>query len=135
MAISHLNDKGMVRTLRHLAKRGVEIQILAHDTERRVPPWVENELDGHLDFRRYRHPMGLPMHNKFILIDVPRRREVVFGSMNLSKHSLFANHELLMVSGSPFLYDAFRDRWEQMLHETPGDAVERVAARITPGGH
>ncbi len=58
------------------------------------------------------------MHNKFILIDSDRQREVIFGSMNLSHSSLHANHELLVVSAGSFLFDAFRDRWEQMIKET-----------------
>jgi phosphatidylserine/phosphatidylglycerophosphate/cardiolipin synthase-like enzyme len=57
------------------------------------------------------------MHNKFILIDTPGGREVIFGSMNLSNNSLYANHELLVVSASHFLYDAFRERWGEMLEE------------------
>jgi phosphatidylserine/phosphatidylglycerophosphate/cardiolipin synthase-like enzyme len=118
MAISHLNDAEMGKTLLTLKKRGIQIEILAHDTERRVPRWVENLLDEHLVFRRYRHPQGFPMHNKFILIDTHRSREVIFGSMNFSKSSLHANHELLVVSSSPFLYDAFETRWTQMLDET-----------------
>jgi phosphatidylserine/phosphatidylglycerophosphate/cardiolipin synthase-like enzyme len=118
MAISHLNDKEMGKTLLHLTRQGVKIQILAHDTERRVPRWIENLLDGHLLFRRYHHPEGLPMHNKFILIDSQQSREVMFGSMNLSKGSLHANHELLVVSANPLLYEAFRERWDQMLDET-----------------
>jgi phosphatidylserine/phosphatidylglycerophosphate/cardiolipin synthase-like enzyme len=118
MAISHLNDSEMGKTLLTLKKRGMGIEILAHDTERRVPQWVENLLDAQLFFRRYRHPQGFPMHNKFILIDTHATREVIFGSMNLSKSSLHANHELLVVSSSPFLYDAFDARWKQMLDET-----------------
>jgi phosphatidylserine/phosphatidylglycerophosphate/cardiolipin synthase-like enzyme len=108
----------MATTLLTLKKRGMSIEILAHDTERRVPHWVENLLDAHLLFRRYRHPQGYPMHNKFILIDTHGTREVIFGSMNFSKRSLHANHELLVVSSSPFLYDAFETRWKQMLDET-----------------
>ena len=118
MAVSHLNDEKIGKTLLQLAKRGVEIEILAHDTERRVPRWIENMLGGHLVFRRYRNCQGLPMHNKFILIDTTGGREVIFGSMNLSNNSLYANHELLVVSGDHFLYDNFRNRWEQMLEET-----------------
>jgi phosphatidylserine/phosphatidylglycerophosphate/cardiolipin synthase-like enzyme len=118
MAISHMNDRGMGKTLRQLAKQGVRIEILAHDTERRVPEWMERMLDGGLSFRRYRHPLGLPMHNKFVLIEGPGEREVIFGSMNLSQSSLHANHELLVMSTNPHLYDAFRERWEHMLRET-----------------
>jgi len=106
-----------VKTLLTLSKRGVQIEILTHDTERRVPDWVENQLDKQLLFRRYRHPQGFPMHNKFILIDTHQSREVIFGSMNFSKHSLYANHELLVVSSSSFLYDTFETRWQQMLNE------------------
>jgi phosphatidylserine/phosphatidylglycerophosphate/cardiolipin synthase-like enzyme len=69
-------------------------------------------------FRRYRHREGLPMHNKFILVEAPQYREIIFGSMNLSGRSLHANHELLVVSGSSLLYDAFQERWEQMIQET-----------------
>jgi phosphatidylserine/phosphatidylglycerophosphate/cardiolipin synthase-like enzyme len=118
MAISHLNDEKMGGTLIELAKRGVAIEILTHDTERRVPGWMEDLLCGHLIFRRYRHPLGLPMHNKFILIDNQGSREVIFGSMNLSNNSLHANHEILVVSASSLLYDAFQERWEQMIQET-----------------
>ncbi len=118
MAVSHLNDKNIAKTLLHLKKRGVDIEILAHDTERRVPRWIETLLDEHIVFRRYRHFQGLPMHNKFILIDSHRQREVIFGSMNLSQGSLRANHELLVLSANPFLFNAFLNRWEQMIQET-----------------
>jgi phosphatidylserine/phosphatidylglycerophosphate/cardiolipin synthase-like enzyme len=118
MAISHLSDKRMGNTLQSLTRRGIRIEILTHDTERRVPQWVEQQLDGHLMFRRYRHREGLPMHNKFILVEAPQYREIIFGSMNLSERSLHANHELLVVSGSSLLYDAFQERWQQMIQET-----------------
>jgi phosphatidylserine/phosphatidylglycerophosphate/cardiolipin synthase-like enzyme len=118
MAVSHLNDKGVGKTLCRLAHRGFKITVLCHDTERRVPRWVEQQLENAVAFRRYRHADGLPMHNKFILIDAPCGREVVFGSMNLSERSLRANHELLVVSNSSVLYNAFRNRWEEMIHET-----------------
>jgi phosphatidylserine/phosphatidylglycerophosphate/cardiolipin synthase-like enzyme len=118
MAISHLNDERIGKTLLQLARRGVLIKILAHDTERRVPGWMEELFDGQLSFRRYRHPQGLPMHNKFILIESHHKREVLFGSMNLSKGSLHANHELLVASSNLYLYDAFHSRWEKMINET-----------------
>jgi phosphatidylserine/phosphatidylglycerophosphate/cardiolipin synthase-like enzyme len=118
MAVSHLNDKGMGKLLCRLAQRGLEISVLTHDTERRVPQWIERQLQTAVTFCRYQHAEGLPMHNKFMLIDTPGRQEVVFGSMNLSERSLHANHELLVVSNSPLLYNAFRNRWEEMIHET-----------------
>jgi phosphatidylserine/phosphatidylglycerophosphate/cardiolipin synthase-like enzyme len=57
------------------------------------------------------------MHNKFILIDAPRGKQILFGSMNLSKRSLYANHELLVVSSNPPLIAAFTERWTQMVRE------------------
>ena len=68
-------------------------------------------------FKRYIHPEGLPMHNKFMLIDTRDRQLVVFGSMNLSIRSLNVNHELLMIAEDSALYHAFRKRWDEMLAE------------------
>ena len=118
MAVSHLNDAGVCKRLFSLARRGVHIEILAHDTERRVPAWVEKGmLRNGITFKRYIHPEGLPMHNKFMLIDTPERQVLTFGSMNLSVRSLHANHELLVVDENPDLYRVFRRRWDEMLVE------------------
>ena len=119
LAVSHMNDRRIVRSLALLADRGVRIEILAHDTKRRVPHWGERSLNRNgITFRRYVHPENLPMHNKFILVETPERREVLFGSMNLSGRSLHANHELLVASENLSLFQAFEERWKQMLRET-----------------
>ena len=96
----------------------MHIQILAHDTQRRVPSWVEEQmlLNG-IDFHRYVHPEGFPMHNKFMLIDTPDRQVLTFGSMNLSVRSLRANHELLVIDETPDLYQTFQRRWDEMQME------------------
>lgn len=121
MAVSHLNDKGICKRLFSLIHQGVYIEILAHDTQRRVPSWVEKGmLKNGITFNRYVHPERLPMHNKFMLIDTPERQLVTFGSMNLSVRSLHANHELFMISEEPFLYQAFQQRWDEMLFEVNG---------------
>jgi phosphatidylserine/phosphatidylglycerophosphate/cardiolipin synthase-like enzyme len=52
-----------------------------------------------------------------MLIDTPKRRLVTFGSMNLSVRSLYANHELLVIDETPELYDAFHQRWQEMMAE------------------
>jgi phosphatidylserine/phosphatidylglycerophosphate/cardiolipin synthase-like enzyme len=57
------------------------------------------------------------MHNKFMLIDAPKRQIVTVGSMNLSVRSLHVNHELLVISESPDLYLTFRQRWDEMVNE------------------
>ena len=118
MAVSHLNDKETCKRLFALAGQGVRIEILAHDTKRRVPAWVEKGmLQNGITFNRYVHPEGLPMHNKFMLIDTPDRHTLTFGSMNLSVRSLRANHELLVIAESVELYGAFQCRWDKMLRE------------------
>lgn len=116
MAVSHLNDRGICKRLFALSRRGVGIEILAHDTQRRVPSWVEKQmLANDIAFNRYVHPEGLPMHNKFMLIEAPGRQILTFGSMNLSVRSLHANHELLVITENQDLYQAFRQRWEELL--------------------
>ena len=118
MAVSHLNDRRICKRLFDLARRGVHIEILAHDTERRVPAWVEQQmLENGITFNRYVHPEGLPMHNKFMLFETADRHVLAFGSMNLSERSLHANHELLVIDETPGLYDLFRRRWDEILLE------------------
>ena len=70
-----------------------------------------------ISFRRYVHPEGLPMHNKFMLFEMSERRVAAFGSMNLSVRSMHANHELLVISEDPFLYRQMEKRWHAMLQE------------------
>jgi phosphatidylserine/phosphatidylglycerophosphate/cardiolipin synthase-like enzyme len=118
MAVSHLNDKNICKRLFVLAGQGVRIEILAHDTKRRVPSWVEEQmLKNGISFNRYIHPEGLPMHNKFMPIDTPDRYTVAFGSMNISVRSLHANHELLVVDEPPKLYQTFQSRWDEIQRE------------------
>lgn len=116
IAVSHFNDRGICKRLIGLARQGVHIEILAHDTQRRVPSWVEEQMSlNGITFHRYVHPEGLPMHNKFMLFETPECNFLTFGSMNLSVRSLHANHELLMVTESILLYQAFLNRWDEML--------------------
>jgi phosphatidylserine/phosphatidylglycerophosphate/cardiolipin synthase-like enzyme len=118
IAISHLNDPNSCKCLLNLASQGVHIEVLAHDTVRRVPSWVEEKmLKNGIIFKRYVHPEHLPMHNKFMLIDTPVRQIVTFGSMNLSKRSLLVNHELLVITECEVLFQKFRQRWDEMLSE------------------
>lgn len=58
------------------------------------------------------------MHNKFMIINTPKRKLVTFGSMNLSVRSLHANHELLVITESPFLYQTMERRWSELLEVT-----------------
>jgi phosphatidylserine/phosphatidylglycerophosphate/cardiolipin synthase-like enzyme len=118
MAVSHLNDHRICKRMFGLAHQGVQIEILAHDTQRRVPSWVEKQmLQNGITFKRCVLPEKLPMHNKFMLLKSPGRCIVAFGSMNLSVRSLYANHELLVISNDYDLYQAFQCRWDEMRQE------------------
>lgn len=119
VAVSHLNDRRICKHMLNMAREGVNIEVIAHDTQRRVPSWVEKQmLQNGIAFRRYVHAEKLPMHNKFMLFESSQRRIVTFGSMNLSVRSLHANHELLVISEDNFLYQEMEKRWHAMLRET-----------------
>lgn len=118
IAVSHLNDPKVCKKLFSLARQGARVEVLAHDTERRVPAWVEEQMrENGIIFNRYVHPEGLPMHNKFMLFETPGRKTLAFGSMNLSIRSLRANHELLVVTEEPELYKSMEQRWQLMMQE------------------
>jgi phosphatidylserine/phosphatidylglycerophosphate/cardiolipin synthase-like enzyme len=56
--------------------------------------------------------MGLPMHNKFVLVEQDNRRWVVFGSYNWSTLSFWINQEICAISSQPQLFEAFAERWK-----------------------
>jgi len=116
IAASHFRDGSMARLLAKLAGRGARIEILAHDTLRRVPQRVERTLrSAGIAFTRYAHAEGLPMHNKFMLLEGKSKRSTLFGSFNLTRTSKWLNHEILLESHDPGLYSAFASRWEEMI--------------------
>jgi phosphatidylserine/phosphatidylglycerophosphate/cardiolipin synthase-like enzyme len=119
IAASHFSDASMARLLASLAGRGAFIEVLVHNTLRRVPQRVERTLrSAGIVFTRYAHPEGLPMHNKFMLLEGTTRRSVLFGSFNLTRTSSWLNHEILLQSKDPDLFSAFARRWDEMKAET-----------------
>lgn len=122
IATSHFNDKAVLKLIMKLARQGVSVAILAHDTHRRVPRKIENALQGDngIDFLRYRHPQRLPMHSKFLLIDQGGRKRVLFGSLNLSRRSLRGNREVLAVTEQTDICSRFEDCWQEMWLEGLG---------------
>ena len=98
-AISHLKDGGVVQTLVGAARRGAAVELIVHDTERRVPERTIATLRAAgIAIARYRHPDGLPLHAKFLLIDEAAARTAYFGSFNFNDRSRYINHELLVRS-------------------------------------
>ena len=110
---SHLSGPSALRTLLDLARRGLALEILVGATERRVPERGERRLAAAgIPVQRVLHPDGLPMHDKFILIETPGERCVVFGSFNWSEPSRRCNREIGAIARDPALCDAFAARWQ-----------------------
>jgi phosphatidylserine/phosphatidylglycerophosphate/cardiolipin synthase-like enzyme len=55
----------------------------------------------------------LPMHNKFLLAEDGRLRQVAFGSFNWTSRSFWLNREICVISRDPELFRTFEQRWEQ----------------------
>jgi phosphatidylserine/phosphatidylglycerophosphate/cardiolipin synthase-like enzyme len=115
IAASHIRSGRTVKIITALAQRGVSLKILAEPTLRRVPAGVERRLTAAgIPFRRLRHPEGLPMHNKFVLLEEGDRRWTIFGSFNWTKPSYWLNHEIAAICSDPRLFNAFAERWEML---------------------
>lgn len=114
-AVSHLNEGAVVRRLARLARRGVQVELIVHASLRRVPSRPANALlAAGVALRRYAHRESLPMHDKFLLIQSPQRRTLLFGSFNLTAHSRWLNHEVIAETGDPGLIEAFEGRFEEL---------------------
>lgn len=118
-AISHLKRGAFTDVLVAAARRGVGIELLVHDTERRVPEDIVGELTGSgIAVTRYSEPNNLPMHAKFLLAESSKDRTAWFGSFNFNKRSLRRNHELLVRSRDLALFDALAARYGEIAAET-----------------
>ena len=114
-AISHLKGPTMARKLVKLARKGHNVEILADSTLRRVPESVERILrDAGISFHRLGSENGLPMHDKFVLVEGVKQRWVVFGSFNWTARSWWLNQEIGMISADFGLCEAFASRWEEL---------------------
>jgi phosphatidylserine/phosphatidylglycerophosphate/cardiolipin synthase-like enzyme len=113
IAASHVSGPGSVRALLALVRRGVRLEMLTESTLRRVPSAVEARLAAAgICIARVVYPEGLPMHDKFALIDAGEGRQVIFGSFNWTEPSRRFNREIGVVARDPELYHAFSQRWE-----------------------
>ena len=119
IATSHFNDRGILGLLTRLSSNNVKVSVIAHDTTRRVPRFVEAALGSHrrISFYRYQHPQGFPMHNKFILVEESGTRRTLFGSLNLSQRSLRGNREVLLVTRQSDVFARFDECWWAMFQE------------------
>jgi len=115
IAASHLKGTS-VKAILELASKGASVEILAEPTMRRVPEEVERMFtQAGIPFQRVTHPEGLPMHNKFVLVEKDGQRWVVFGSFNWTDRSYRLNHEIGAISANEQLFDAFARRWDALV--------------------
>lgn len=112
---SHIKARSVLRSLRRASGRGAQVGIITHDTERRAPQEVLSRLRAAgVDARRCRDSTGLPMHSKFMLLESGGKRRVYYGSLNLNLQSQLLNHEVLLSSENPALFEAFSSRWQEI---------------------
>lgn len=117
-AISHLKSGQLVGLLEKAARRGTCVELLVHDTERRVPQGViARLLAAGVNVRRYVHPDKLPLHAKFLLIEGATESRALFGSFNFNPRSRFLNHEVLVQSSNEELVDALSARFDEIARE------------------
>ena len=126
-AISHLKGNA-VGTLEDAAERGAKIELIVHDTERRVPQSAVDRLRAAgINIRRYHHPMGYPMHDKFFVIENDDRWVSYFGSLNFNRNSRLLNDEVLVRSTNRALARALLQRFADIDRE-----VDAQQARDRP---
>jgi len=111
-AISHMDEGPFAHELAEAATRGADVELVVHDTKRRVPNGVVRELDrAGASVRRYCNAEGLPMHAKFVLIDRGGERSAWFGSLNYNVTSRFLNKEILARSTDAAVIDDLEARF------------------------
>lgn len=132
LVTSHLSGPSALHSLLGLTRRGLDLEILVGATERRVPARGERRLAAAgVPVARVLLPDGLPMHDKFVLIEAPGERCVVFGSFNWSEPSRRFNREIGAIARDAALYDAFAARWQLLKAQAAasGSAPSRGAPR------
>lgn len=133
-AISHMDDGPFAKTLAAAAARGAEVDLVVHETRRRVPNGVVRELDkAGAHVRRYCDAEGLPMHAKFVIIDDGGQRSAWFGSLNYTVTSRYLNKEILARSTDAVVVGDLEARFQTIAEAADSqvaacDAGRRVAA-------
>ena len=95
------------------ARRGAAVDLLVHDTERRVPSELVAQLRASgVHIHRVAHPDELPMHAKFLLVDRGKRAIAWLGSHNFNRRSLLHNAELLVRTEDKSVIDALSQRFQ-----------------------
>lgn len=111
-AISHLKQGELTRQLIEASGRGVTVELLVHDTVRRVPSELVDQLAmAGVWILRVAHPDDLPMHAKFILIEHGSERIAWVGSYNFNKKSRRHNAEVLLGTDDTSVFVSLEERF------------------------
>ena len=114
-AISHLKQGMLTDQLVAAVGRGAEVELLVHDTERRVPSALVGVLAGQgVEIVRVRHPEDLPMHAKFLLVEHAGAQRAWIGSYNFNKKSQRKNAEILLRTDDLETFAALEQRFGQI---------------------
>lgn len=114
-AISHLKKGPLTRSFRQAAHRGTTIDLLVHDTERRVSAKAFDFLDeAGIRIRRVRDRDDLPMHAKFLLVNRGNETTAWLGSYNFNDKSRLHNAEILLSTTDPAVVAALEHRFEEI---------------------
>jgi len=117
-AVSHLKRGPLADRLAAAARRGASIELLLHDTERRVREEIVTGLaKSGVVARRYVHRDELPLHLKFLIVERADTRHAWFGSFNFNRRSYLHNHELLIRSRDPVILNALEERYAAIAEE------------------
>ena len=94
-------------------RRGVSVELLVHDTERRVPSKLVDQLaSSGIRIVRVTHPDELPMHAKFLLVEEGQKRIAWLGSYNFNKNSRRYNAEVLVRTVDPVVFRSLEQRFD-----------------------
>ncbi len=94
------------------ARRGAEVDLLVHDTERRVTSDTLGKLTkAGVSVTRVRHPEGLPMHAKFLIVEQAGAAAAWLGSYNYNRRSRLRNAEVLLRTRDAATVAALRARF------------------------
>lgn len=114
-AISHLKKGDLTRQLQKAVRRGAEVDLLVHDTERRVPSELVRQLsESGVGVTRVSHPDDLPMHAKFLLVDHAGESSAWLGSHNFNPKSQTRNAELLVRTADASVISALSRRFGEI---------------------
>jgi len=115
LAASHLSGRTFPGELCAAARRGVRVEVVSHSNTRRFPEHTASKLIGcGVQVKRLGHEVETPMHEKFALLESTETKRALFGSFNWNEQSRWFNHEILVDSANPTVFEAYDRRWGQL---------------------